>query len=142
MSLFHAMGLTHPGEEHSPDPNSTCEVCREAGRTSESGIHYHHFSGMGGGYMPDGHGIYDSFEAAVTAVREDVLAASDDSDGPARIFTEELSKPNGLWVGYYPEDVSPHDLGWYFEVFQARDDAPDHEDCRAILNGEKEPELW
>ena len=49
---------------------------------------------------------------------------------------------HAIWIGYYPEDVSPHDLGWYFEVFRAYDLEADHEDCRAILNGEKEAPTW
>ena len=109
-------------------------------------VHYHHIAGMGGGYIPDDHGLYDSFADAVSWVEGDIaIATENDYDGPVRAFTRDLYAPDtgaAVWTGFYPEDVSPHDLGWYYEVFQARDDAPDHEDCRAILNGEKEYPTW
>lgn len=105
-------------------------------------VHYHHIAGMGGGYMPDDHGLYDSFESAVSSVEDDISRSSDyGASGPERTFTRELfdaEQGRAYWVGYYPEDVSPHDLGWYYEVFRVGDDFADHEDCRAILNGEKE----
>lgn len=109
-------------------------------------VHYHHIAGMGGGYMPDQHGLYDSFESAVSSVEDDISSLSDyGASGPERTFSRdyfEPSKGGALWVGYYPEDVSPHDLGWYYEVTPSRDSDADHEDCRAILNGEKEMPLW
>lgn len=112
----------------------------------DSLVHYHHIAGMGGGYLPDAHGVYDSFEGALASVRDDISRDTEDgADGDVRVFTDHSVKPYegvALIVGYYPVDVSPHDLGWYYEIFPAFDDAPDHEDCRAILNGEKEAPLW
>lgn len=104
-------------------------------------VHFHHIAGMGGGYMPDDWGIYDSFESAVASVEDDIERATEETGSPVRSFTRDVFDPEqgrAFWVGYYPEDVSPHDLGWYFEIFRVGDDFADHEDCRAILNGEKE----
>lgn len=110
------------------------------------GLHFHHIAGMGGGYMPDDHGVYDSFDDAVNSVLDDISIDTQDGDVvPVRTYDRaafDSERGTALWVGYYPEDVSPHDLGWYYEVFPANDGDPDHEDCRAILNGEKEAPLY
>jgi len=112
----------------------------------EDRVHYHHIAGMGGGYMPDDWGVYDTFESAVSSVEDDIAHDTEnDGDHPVRTFERYSFDPergHATIAGFYPEDVSPHDLGWVYEVFPAFDASPDHEDCRAILNGEKEAPTW
>lgn len=114
-------------------------------RRQDSDVHYHIIAGMGGGYMPDDYGLVDSLDDAIEYIREEIAQHNgDDPEVPARVFDEvEFDHEEG-WAyskGFYPEDVSPHDLGWYFEATRSADSDPDHEDCRAILNGEKEAPL-
>ena len=115
---------------------------QEAARRSESDIHYHVISSMGGGYMPNTDWLVDSLDDALETIRADISQDEDDELGrryPAIDFDYE--EGYAFVKGYYPEDVSPHDLGWYYEATRHADIDPDHEDCRAILNGEKEAPL-
>jgi len=115
---------------------------QEAARRSDSDIHYHIHSGMGGGYMPDSYALVDSLDDAVEYILEEIARDTEDgSDGDVRFFDDVAFDHEEGWAyvkGFYPADVSPHDLGWYYEANRYADNDPDHEDCRAILNGEKE----
>ena len=121
---------------------SVTEAARLAAIRSDSDVHYHIIGGMGGGYLPSWDSMADSLDEAVQIVRDEISRDTDfGPDDVARMFSDvafDYEEGYAYASGYYPEDVSPHDLGWYYEATRHADSDPYHEDCRAILNGEKE----